>query len=257
MSEHSPQTDEAKEPLTFHEFMSAMGEHLTELRTRLIVSVIALTIGVVICFFYAEELMKVLCAPIGGIDQLRSIEITENVSAVFRVALLGGVILSCPVILYEFLAFILPALKDNEKKTLFTFLPVMILLFLAGIAFSYFVMLPVAIPFLTSFMGIETDVRPQNYVSFTTNMLFWIGVIFEMPLIIFIFARMGLITARQLMKNWRQAVVVCAVLAMLITPTVDPLNMALLMVPLIALFFLSVAFAAIAEKRHKSTAHLS
>lgn len=252
MSEANKEMNDEQEPLTFSEFLAAIGEHLNELRKRLFISLIALSIGVVVCFFFANQLMDILCAPIGGLDKLQSIEVTENVSAVFRVALLAGFIFSCPIIMYELLSFVLPALKSNEKKYLFSFLPIMVFLFFAGVAFSYFILLPVAIPFLTSFMGIETAVRPANYISFTTNMLFWIGVVFEMPLIIFILARLGLITAKQLLKNWRQAIVVCAVLAMIITPTVDPLNMTILMVPLIALFFLSVFFAAIAEKRHKA-----
>ncbi len=240
-----------EDSLTMKDFLAAMGEHLTELRKRLFISLAALLAGTVVCIYFAEQLMGILTLPIGGLGQLRSIEITENVSAVFRVALLGGLILSCPVLLYEILAFILPALKSNEKQTLFTFLPFTILFFLGGVAFAYFVLLPVAIPFLTSFMGIETEVRPTNYISFVTNMLFWVGVVFEMPLVIFILARIGILTAKQLMKNWRQAIVICAVLAMIITPTVDPVNMVILMVPLILLFFLSVLFAAIAEKRKK------
>lgn len=241
-------SEQPEETLTFKEFLSAISEHITELRKRLLLSLLALFAGTIICLFFAEQIMTLLTRPIGGMDRLRSIEVTENMSAVFRVALLGGIILSCPIILYEILAFILPALKQNEKETLFTFLPMMIVFFLSGVAFAYFVLLPVAIPFLTSFMGIETEVRPANYISFVTNMLFWVGVVFEMPLVIFILARLGFITAGQLLKNWRQAIVVCAVLAMIITPTVDPVNMIILMVPLILLFFLSVLFAAMAQR---------
>ncbi|MHC1771387.1 MAG: twin-arginine translocase subunit TatC [Flexilinea sp.] len=242
---------EFDEPMTAKEFMSAIGEHISELRKRLFIGLIALLAATVLCMFFSGKLMNILCLPIGGLDKLRSIEVTENVSAVFRVALLGGIIVSCPVLLYEILAFILPALKSNEKRTLFFFLPFTILFFLSGVAFAYFILLPVAIPFLTSFMGIVTEVRPANYISFVTNMLFWVGVVFEMPLVVFILARIGLITAGQLLKNWRQAVVVCAILAMIITPTIDPVNMLILMVPLILLFFLSVLFARIAERRHK------
>ncbi len=239
------------ESMTAKEFMSAIGEHISELRKRLFIGLIALLAATFICMFFSEKFMEILCLPIGGLDKLRSIEVTENVSAVFRVALLGGIITSSPILLYETLAFILPALKSNEKHTLFTFLPFTILFFLSGVAFAYFILLPVAIPFLTSFMGIETEVRPANYISFVTNMLFWVGVVFEMPLIIFILARVGLVTSGMLLKNWRQAVVGCAILAMIITPTIDPVNMMILMVPLILLFFLSILFARIAEKRQK------
>lgn len=239
--------------MTAKEFMSAIGEHISELRKRLFIGLITLLAATILCMFFSEKFMEILSIPIGGLDKLRSIEVTENVSAVFRVALLGGIIISSPILLYETLAFILPALKSNEKHTLFTFLPFTILFFLSGVAFAYFVLLPVAIPFLTSFMGIETEVRPANYISFVTNMLFWVGVVFEMPLIIFILARVGLVTSGMLLKNWRQAVVGCAILAMIITPTIDPVNMMILVVPLILLYFLSILFARIAEKRHKDS----
>ena len=98
-------------------------------------------------------------------------------------------------------------------------------------------------------MGIKTEIRPSDYISFSTNLIFWIGIVFEMPILIYIAARLRIVRSAQLLKNWRQAVVVCAVLAMLITPTVDPVNMLLLMVPLIGLYFLSILFAKIAEKK--------
>lgn len=249
-----PAADEDVEPLSMGEFMEAMGEHLDELRRRLLIALSGLAAGVILGLVFIDPIMKILCRPIGGMEQLRSIEVTENVVAVFRVAMLAGFILAMPLIAYEVLAFVLPALKNNEKHALFTFLPLIVIFFLCGVAFSYFILLPVAVPFLTSFMDIKTEVRPANYVSFATNMLFWIGVVFEMPIVIYIPAKMGLVTAKQLLKNWRQAVVVCAILAMIITPTVDPVNMVILMVPLIALFFLSVLFAKLAENRRNKEA---
>jgi len=244
-------SDEGNESLTAKEFLSAMSEHIYELRNRMIISIIALIFGTILCLLFSEKLLEILCIPIGGIEKLKSIEITENVSAVFRIAILGGAILSFPIILYEIFAFILPALKSNEKRLLFSFLPSAILFFLCGISFAYFLLLPTAIPFLTKFMRIETEVRPANYISFVTNMVFWVGVVFELPIMVYIPARIGWVTAKQLLQNWRYAVVVCAILAMLITPTVDPVNMTILMIPLIALFFISILFAQIAEKSRK------
>mgnify|MGYP000902166317 CR=1 FL=1 len=244
-------SDDPYESLTAKQFFSAMSEHIYELRNRMIIGIIALIFGTILCLFFSEKLLEIICIPIGGIEKLRSIEITENISAVFRVVLLGGVILSFPVILYEIFAFILPALKANEKRLLFSFLPSAILFFLCGISFAYFLLLPTAIPFLTTFMGIETEVRPANYISFVTNMIFWVGVVFELPIMIYIPARIGWITAKQLLKNWRFAVVICAVLAMLITPTVDPVNMTILMIPLITLYFISILFAQFAEKSRR------
>ncbi len=232
-------------------FFGALEEHIAELRKRLIIAAAGFLAAVVLCFFFSGQIMDFLCRPIGGMSILTSIAITENVSAVFDVALLAGFILAFPLIAYEAFAFILPGLKSSEKNVLFRFLPPVILFFLAGVCFAFFVVLPAAIPFLTSFMGIRTEIRPSDYISFSTNLIFWIGIVFEMPIVIYIGARLGLIRSAQLLKNWRQAVVVCAVLAMMITPTVDPVNMLLLMVPLTALYFLSILGAKLAEKSKK------
>ena len=229
----------------------ALEEHITELRRRLIIAAGGFLTAVVLCFFFSGQIMEFLCRPIGGMISLTAIEITENVSSVFDVALLAGFILAFPLIAYEAFAFILPGLRSGEKAVLFRFLPPVILFFIAGVCFAFFIVLPAAIPFLTSFMGIRTEIRPSDYISFSTNLIFWIGIVFEMPVILYIGARLGIVRSAQLLKNWRQAVVVCAVLAMLITPTVDPVNMLLLMVPLTALYFLSILFARIAEKKVK------
>ncbi len=232
------------------EIFGAMEEHIVELRKRLIIAAGGLILAVVICFFFSEPIMQLLCLPIGGMSELKSIEITENVAAVFDVVLLAGFILAFPLIAYEVLAFILPALKPNEKRVLFRFLPPVIFFFLAGVCFAFFVVLPAAVPFLTSFMGIKTEIRPSDYISFSTNLIFWIGIVFEMPIVIYILSRLGIVTPAFLLRNWRQAVVICAVLAMVITPTVDPVNMMLLMVPLVALYFLSILFAKMGKKKN-------
>ena len=237
------------QPTPLGELFGALEEHITELRRRIIISAAGFLAAVVLCFFFSGPIMDFLCRPIGGLNTLTSIEITENVSAVFDVAMLAGFILAFPLITYEAFAFILPGLKTGEKAVLFRFLPPVILFFLAGICFAFFIVLPAAIPFLTSFMGIKTEIRPSDYISFSTNLIFWIGIVFEMPVIIFIAARLHIIRSDQLLKSWRQAVVICAVLAMLITPTVDPVNMLLLMVPLIALYFLSILGAKLAERK--------
>ena len=232
----------------FKEFLEGMSEHLIELRNRLIVIVLSLCFAIIIAFFFSDSIMAFLARPIGGLEKLQSIEITENFTAVFRVALLAGLVLDSPVIFYEILAFILPALKSNEKKILFTFLPLLILFFIAGILFAFFILLPAAIPFLISFTDIPTTIRTSSYFSFTTNMLFWIGIVFEMPIFIYFLTKVKVVNSGLLLKKWRQAVVICAILAMLITPTVDPVNMTILLIPLVLLYFLSILFAKIAER---------
>ena len=130
-----------------------------------------------------------------------------------------------------------------------TAIPAAFVLFLAGLAFAYFIMLPAALPFLLNFMGISTRVRPMNYVRFVTGLMFWIGVSFQFPLIIYALAGIGLVKARSLMNSWRLAIVGIAVLAAAVTPTVDPVNMALVMAPMVVLYFLSIGLAALAGRR--------
>jgi sec-independent protein translocase protein TatC len=118
---------------------------------------------------------------------------------------------------------------------------------LGGMAFAYYLMLPTALPFLLEFLGISTRLRPASYFDFITSLMFWIGVAFEFPLVIFGISAMGFIQPRMLLKQWRLAVVLISILAAVITPTVDPVNMALVMAPMTALYFLSILFSWLAQ----------
>ena len=218
-------------------------EHFEELRVRLLISVIALAITTLISFAFAQYLLRFIAIPIGGLEKLQSIEVTENISVFMRVSLLSGVILAMPVIVYQLLRFILPGLTTKEKRWVGIAVPSASVLFAGGVLFAYYVMLPPAIQFLTTFLDVQTAPRLSNYMSFVINIMFWIGISFESPLLIFILAKLHLVTGKGLLKQWRIAIVVIAVIAAMITPTVDPVNMGLLMLPLIILYFLSVLLA--------------
>jgi sec-independent protein translocase protein TatC len=220
-------------------------KHLDELRIRIFKAFFALIVTTGISFAFSKQMIEYLASPIGGISQLVSIELTENIAIFMKVSLLGGFILGMPVIVYQTMAFVLPGLKRNERTWLFIMVPFATLLFAVGVAFTWFVMLPSAIPFLTNFMGITTQVRPENYFEFITRLMFWIGICFELPLIIMFLAKLKLVTAKQLLSGWRYAIVVMAVIAAAVTPTVDPINMGLVMAPLMALYIISIALAAI------------
>lgn len=226
-------------------------EHIEELRRRLLVALVALTIGVIASFFFSQKVVEYLAMPIGGLANLQSIEITENVGVYMKVSLLCGVILAFPVIIYELLMFILPGLRPNEKRAVIGSIPLVTFFFLGGVAFAYFVMLPSALPFLTEFLGVETNPRLSSYINFVNNLIFWVGVSFELPLLVYLLARFGAVTPRNLLKFWRQAVVVIAIISAAITPTVDPVNMSLMMLPLILLYFLSILFAWFAQRGKK------
>ncbi|MCW5888401.1 MAG: twin-arginine translocase subunit TatC, partial [Anaerolineales bacterium] len=122
-----------------------------------------------------------------------------------------------------------------------------LILFACGALFTYYILLPPAVTFLVNFMEIPTQVRPSSYIGFATGLMFWIGLAFELPLLSFVLAAIGLLPARWLSANWRIAVVVLAIIAAAITPTVDPINMLLVWAPLVALYFLSVATALLAQ----------
>lgn len=219
-------------------------QHLNELRIRVFKIFLALILTTGISFAFSQQLVEYLATPIGGIDKLVSIELTENIAIFMKVSLLGGFVLGMPVIVYQIMAFILPGLKRNERGWLFVMVPFATLLFATGVAFTWFIMLPSAIPFLTTFMGITTQVRPENYFGFITRLMFWIGVCFEMPLVVMFLAKLKLVTAKQLLSGWRYAVVLMAVMAAAVTPTVDPVNMGLVMAPLMALYIISIVLAA-------------
>jgi len=226
-------------------------EHVEELRKRLLLTLVALGLATAGSFVFADKVIYLLAEPVGSIEALQSIEVTENVSVFMRVALLCGLAIAMPVILYELLAFILPGLKKGEKHWVYLTIIFGTLLFLAGAAFAYFVMLPASITFLIEFLAVETKPRLSSYINFITNLIFWMGIGFQFPILVFAFAKLNIISAQTLAKGWRYSLVVIAVLAAMITPTVDPVNMALLMAPLFVLYLLSVFFAFIAAGRKR------
>jgi sec-independent protein translocase protein TatC len=231
--------------------MTVLG-HFAELRKRLLVMVVALAVGVIASFAFSQKIAEYLSAPIGGLSAMSSIEVTENVSAFMKISLLSGVVLALPVLLFEILAFIVPGLKPGERKWIWMVIPVATIFFVGGVAFTYYVMLPAALPFLLDFMGITTSPRPSNYFSFVLNLMFWVGVCFEMPLVVFVLARLGIVNVKGLLKQWRVAIIASAVLAALITPTPDPVNMGLMMIPLLGLYVVSILFAVFARHQKKA-----
>ncbi|MFN2303632.1 MAG: twin-arginine translocase subunit TatC [Anaerolineales bacterium] len=223
--------------------------HLNELRRRLFYSLIALVICVIISVIFADFLLELVSRPIGGFENLLSIQVTENLSVYFRVTLLAGFILALPFILLQLIMFIAPGLKRSERKWLFRAVPLATLLFCAGAVFAYLVMLPTAIPFLIQFTGPQVLPKWRDYVNFVTNLIFWVGVSFETPLLMYILAKLGIINAKTLAKGWRIAVVIIAVIAAVATPTPDPINMAILMAPLLILYLLGILLAMLARRK--------
>jgi len=236
------------------EFWFALLEHLNALRKHLFRAVLFLVITTAITIIFMRDILAWITEPVGGIEALQAIEVTESIGVVMRIALLGGFALALPYITFELYLFIAPGLKARARVLGLIAIPVAFLFFVAGMAFAYFVMMPTALPFLINFMGIKTVPRPASYIKFVTGLMFWIGIAFQFPLIIFALAGMGIVRSEDLMKQWRIAIVVIAVISAAITPTIDPVNMALVMGPMIVLYFLSVLLARIAQGRREKTA---
>ncbi|MDP1779442.1 MAG: twin-arginine translocase subunit TatC, partial [Anaerolineales bacterium] len=216
-----------------------------ELRKRIFKAFFALIVTTGICFTFVRQIIEYLAQPIGGTEKLVSIEITENIAIFMKVSILGGFVLGMPFVVYQIIRFVMPGLNRRERVWLIIMVPFATILFAGGVAFTWFVMLPTAVPFLTNFMGITTQVRPANYFDFITRLMFWIGICFEMPLVIMFMAKLKFVTAKQLASGWRYAIVIIAIIASAVTPTVDPVNMGLVMAPLMGLYVISIILAAI------------
>jgi sec-independent protein translocase protein TatC len=223
-------------------------EHLDALRMHLLRSVLYVGVMTVIAFIFADRLIDLLAQPIGGKGNLTAIDPTEQVGVFMRVSLLAGFAAALPLVAFEVYLFIAPGLSPKSRKFGLVALPLVTLFFIAGIVFANQVMIPPALRILTNFMDIPTQLRPSTFINFVTGVLFWIGAAFQFPFLIYVLASIGLVRAKSLARQWRLAVVVMAVMAAAITPTVDPVNMAIVMGPMTVLYFISIGLAYIAQR---------
>jgi sec-independent protein translocase protein TatC len=226
----------------------SLWDHIEAFRTHLLRSLLALTVAVVISFIFTQPLIHYLARPVGGLEALKAIEVTESIGVFMKVALLSGVVLALPYIAFEFWLFAAPGLRPRSRSFGLIAIPLATLLFIGGMAFAFYIMLPTALPFLINFMGIQAQLRPQSYYNFVTGVMFWIGVAFEFPLVIYALTAIGLVKPNILAEQWRLAIVLIAVLAAAITPTVDPVNMTLVMAPMTLLYFVSIGLSKIAYR---------
>jgi sec-independent protein translocase protein TatC len=225
-------------------------QHFGELRIRLAKSVIALIVASLACFFVANPILLILLTPMGDYPVIAP-RPTTSIGIFMRVALIAGVITATPLITYQLLCFITPGLTRQERRSLYWIIPGITISFLGGAAFAYIVMVPAAIPFLLGFLSdiVQPTWMVDEYIPFVLSLVFWVGISFEMPLVCYFLARLGIITSRQLIKGWRFAILGIAVLSAAITPTPDPFNMMLVMIPLLLLFLLGVFLAWIAGRQ--------
>ena len=239
-----PEADES-------ELRMGIFEHLNELRGRVVKAALALVVGTVIGIAFAGPVLAYLIAPYG--ERLAALGPTEPVVAYFRVSLMTGGIIAIPVITYQLLMFVLPGLTRKESRMVLTALPAITLLFAVGAAFAWFILVPPALGYLEGFQSelFRAEWTADLYLGFITALIFWMGVAFETPLIFFVLSIIGLVGPGALARNWRIAIVGAAIAAAMITPTVDPVNMALVMGPLLTLYAFSIVLVAIAGKMRR------
>lgn len=223
-------------------------EHLEELRQRLMKCLLAVAVTTALSFAFTSQIMRILIAP-AGIKPV-FLRPTEMFVTYFRVALLAGSILAMPVIVYQTVQFVWPGLRNSERAYLRIIVPAATLSFILGVLFTYFVLLPFALRYLVSFGGdlVEAKWAIGEYISFVTTLLFWSGVIFETPLIMYFLARLRLISPQFLSRNRKFAIIIIAVLAAVITPTPDPFNMGLVMLPLLLMYEAGILLAKLAYR---------
>ncbi len=231
--------------------------HLGELRHRLLKCVIVLVITVGISFFLTEPyIFPTLISPVKDLLSAEEInfvftQMTEMIGTYMKVSLAAGIILAMPYLVYQLLMFVSPALTRREKKRVYLLLPWITLMFIAGVAFGYFILIPPATSFLMTFgSSIATPmIKIGNYISIVTRLLVVSGAVFETPVIILFLARLGIVKAKMLSSKRRHAIVAAFILAALITPTFDPVNQSLVALPLIVLYEMSIWLAKLVQRK--------
>jgi sec-independent protein translocase protein TatC len=238
-------------------------EHLDELRVRGTRAIVGWLIATIFSFIFAGPLLQFLMQPYatsgvgpgGGTIELQTISPTENIETFFKVSLLAGLVLAMPIILHQFWLFISPGLTKAERRYVYIFLPATLFLFLLGIAFAWFVLMPAAIMFLANFLPdvFTPGWTGREYISFVLSMLFYLGISFEMPVIIYVLGRTGMLEGNILREQWRYAVVAISILAAMITPSIDPITMLLTMLPLLVLYAVSIFLARLGYRQFEKS----
>ena len=229
-------------------------EHLEELRSRLIICLIAIVPAFILAFAFHEQIMEWLTGPLPDDRRLVTLGVTEPFTTSVKVSLIAALALTLPVILWQIWAFLAPAVSPNFERIVLTFVAFATALFVAGVSFMYFVVLPRALDFLTSYDEefYDIQIRASYYYTFAAMTLLAGGLAFLLPIFVLALVRLRILTTDRLRSNRRIAFVVLLVFAILL-PTVDPVSLAFEVVPLILLFELSIWLSVLMERRwHRS-----
>jgi len=215
------------------------------------VASIAIVITTAISFVFTTQIIELLIRPAGVGVRLVSLSPTENFTTYMRVALFSGIALAMPVILYEIYMYIDPALLPHERKFALRAGPFVLGLFISGMLFCYFLVLPNAITFLTHFAEqvFDNQLRASEYLSFVTTFILGMGLVFEMPVLIFVLTRLGVVSRQWLAARRRYVVLIVFIIAAVVTPTPDPFNQCLVAIPMYLLFELGLLLSRVGGGR--------
>jgi sec-independent protein translocase protein TatC len=228
-----------------HEDRLTLVEHLDELRNRIIVCGVVLGVALALCFWQNHLLLEIAQHPLpDDHDQLITFGVTEPFTTTLTVSAYGAIVLSLPVVLWQIYAYVLPAFSEAERRTIMPILLLFPVLFVAGLAFAYFVVMPAAVNFLLNFNEGQFNIqlRAREYYSFFSMTEIACALIFQLPLAILAVTRLGIVSVEQLSENRRYAYLAIAILAAAL-PGVDPVTMLIEMVPLLVLYELSILLA--------------
>jgi sec-independent protein translocase protein TatC len=231
-------------PASFDDRMSLV-DHLDELRARLVVCLAIFGAALALCFWQNHLLLEIASAPLpAGHQKLITFGVTEPFTTTLTVSAYAAIILALPFVLYQLYAFILPAFSKQQRRMITPLLAMIPVLFIAGVAFGYFLVLPAAAKFLLNFNDSQFNVQVQakQYYSFFAMTVLACGIVFQVPVGILAVTRLGIVKVEQLTKNRRYAYLVCAVVAAAL-PGVDPVSMLLEMAPLVVLYEISILLA--------------
>ncbi len=238
-------------------------EHLTELRKRIINSLYAIGVGAFVGVYLSQHFIRFITKPmtdaLSGAGLQPRLVFTHPAGYLNMVITLGvylGIVMASPVVLYQVWLFVAPALYKHERSAITGFLFSTVFLFLSGIAFGYFITLPYILRFLVSFKGpVEPMISINEYFDLILMILLGLGLVFELPILIFFLSLFGIVTPKFLWQNFRYAILVIAIVAAIITPTPDATTMLIFMAPMVGLYFVGIGVsAAVVRKKRKRMA---
>ncbi len=227
--------------------------HLGELRKRLTWVGAAIVVCVIGCFIAKDYVFAIVMHPLEStdIEELVTLGVTESFMTVLKVSIYAGLIVSLPLILYQFWAFILPGLYEREKRSVIPYAASTTALFLGGVVFGYYIVLPIGLRFMLSYGDefFRQLLQAEKYITFVTMFLLAFGAVFELPLIMLLLSWAGIVDHVKMRKVRKYAILVEAVVAMVFTPSQDPVSMALMLIPLIILYEFGIWLSKVFEKR--------